>query len=106
MERSSQYTLFSSRKQPANAGSERRYLIFTENASVAPQQTTLTHTHTKCPAVPGKYLFHWPYLRFLVSFQFLRPFKLVSQEDLTFIHTLLEDSGFASVGELRTAMLD
>ena len=49
MERSSQYTLFSSKKQPANARSERKQ--FTENASVALQQTMLTHAHTKCPPV-------------------------------------------------------
>ena len=36
VERSTQYTSFSSRKQPANAGSERKQ--FTENAFVAPQQ--------------------------------------------------------------------
>ena len=34
MERSTQYTSFSSKKQPANAGSERKQ--FTENASVVP----------------------------------------------------------------------
>ena len=49
MERSSQYTSFSSEKQPANARSERKQ--FTENASVALQQTMLTHAHTKCPPV-------------------------------------------------------
>ena len=36
MERSTQYTSSSSRKQPANAGSERKQ--FTENAFLAPQQ--------------------------------------------------------------------
>ena len=41
MERSTQYTSFSSRKQPANAG-------IIENAHVALQQTVLTHAHTKC----------------------------------------------------------
>ena len=49
MERSTQYTSFSSRKQPANAGTERKQ--FTENASVALQQPILTHAHTKCPPV-------------------------------------------------------
>ena len=49
MERSTQYTSFSSRKQPTNAGSERKQ--FTENAYVALQQTVLTHAHTKCPPV-------------------------------------------------------
>ena len=49
VERSSQYTSFSSKKQPANARSERKQ--FTENASVALQQTMLTHAHTKCPPV-------------------------------------------------------
>ena len=49
VERSTQYTSFSSRKQPANAGTERKQ--FTENASVAPQQPILTHAHTKCPPV-------------------------------------------------------
>ena len=49
VERSTQYTSFSSREQPANAGSERKQ--FTENASVALQQTILTHAHTKCPPV-------------------------------------------------------
>ena len=47
VERSSQYTSFSSKKQPANARSERKQ--FTENASVALQQTMLTHARTKCP---------------------------------------------------------
>ena len=49
-ERSTKYTSFSSRKQPANAGTERKQ--FTENASVALQQPILTHAHTKCPPVP------------------------------------------------------
>ena len=49
VERSTQYTSFSSRKQPANAGTERKQ--FTENASVALQQPILTHAHTKCPPV-------------------------------------------------------
>ena len=49
VERSSQNTAFSPRKMPANAGSERKQ--FTENASVALQQTILTHAHTKCPPV-------------------------------------------------------
>ena len=48
-ERSIQYTSFNSRKQPANAGTERKQ--FTENASVALQQPMLTHAHTKCPPV-------------------------------------------------------
>ena len=52
MERSTQYTSFSSRKQPANAGTERKQ--FTENASVALQQPILTHAHTKCPPVGDK----------------------------------------------------
>ena len=43
-ERSTKYTSFSSRKQPANAGNERKQ--FTENASVALQQTILTHVHS------------------------------------------------------------
>ena len=47
MERSTQYTSVSSRKQPANADSERKQ--FTENACVV--QTGLTHAHTKCPPV-------------------------------------------------------
>ena len=50
VERSAQYTSFSSRKQPANAGTERKQ--FTENASVALQQPILPHAHTKCPPVP------------------------------------------------------
>ena len=49
VERSAQYTSFRSRKQPANAGTERKQ--FTENASVALQQPILTHAHTKCPPV-------------------------------------------------------
>ena len=49
VERSTQYTSFSSRKQPANAGTERKQ--FTENASVALQQPILTHANTKCPPV-------------------------------------------------------
>ena len=49
VERSTQYTSFSSTKQPANAGMERKQ--FTENASVALQQPILTHAHTKCPPV-------------------------------------------------------
>ena len=53
MERSTQYTSFSSRKQPANAGSERKQS--TENASVALQHTALTHAHTKCPPVYTRY---------------------------------------------------
>ena len=52
MERTTQYTSFSSRKQPANAGTERNQ--FTENASVALQQSILTHAHTKSPAVRAK----------------------------------------------------
>ena len=51
VERSTQYTSFSSRKQPANAGTERKQL--TENASMALQQPILTHAHTKCPPVRG-----------------------------------------------------
>ena len=49
VERNTKYTSFSSRKQPANTGSEGKQ--FTENASVALQQTILTHAHTKCPPV-------------------------------------------------------
>ena len=49
VKRSTQYTSFSSRKQHANAGSERKQ--FTENASVALQRTVLTHAHTKFPSV-------------------------------------------------------
>ena len=49
VERSTQYTLFSPRKQPVNAGTERKQ--FTANASVALQQPILTHAHTKCPPV-------------------------------------------------------
>ena len=49
VERSTQYTSFSSRKQPANAGTERKQ--FTENVPVALQQPILTHAHTKCPPV-------------------------------------------------------
>ena len=54
VERSTHYTSFSSRKQPANAGTERKQ--FTENASVALQQAILTHALTKCPPVPVAYL--------------------------------------------------
>ena len=50
VERSTQYTSLSSRKQPANAGTERKQ--FTESASVALQQPILPHAHTKCPPVP------------------------------------------------------
>ena len=50
VERSIQYTSFSSRKQPSNAGTERKQ--FTETASVALQQPMLTHALTKCPPVP------------------------------------------------------
>ena len=49
VECSTQYTSFRSRKQPANAGTERKQ--FTVNASVALQQPMLTHAHTKCPPV-------------------------------------------------------
>ena len=49
VERSTQYTSFSPRKQPANAGTECKQ--FTENASVALQQPILTHAYTKCPPV-------------------------------------------------------
>ena len=49
VKRSTQYTSFSSRKQHANAGSERKQ--FTENGSVALQRTVLTHAHTKFPSV-------------------------------------------------------
>ena len=49
VERSTQYTSFSSRKQPANAGTERKQ--FTEDVSVALQQPTFTHAYTKCPPV-------------------------------------------------------
>ena len=52
VERSTQYTSFSSRKQRANAGTERKQ--FTANASVATvalQHPVLTHAHTKCPPV-------------------------------------------------------
>ena len=51
VEGSAQYMSFSSRKQHANAGTERKQ--FTENASVALQQPMLTHAHTKCPPVIG-----------------------------------------------------
>ena len=51
VEGSAQYMSFSSRKQHANAGTERKQ--FTENASVALQQSILTHAHTKCPPVPS-----------------------------------------------------
>ena len=54
VERSIQYTSFSSRKQPASAGTEHKQ--FTENASVALQQPILTHALTKCPPVPVAYL--------------------------------------------------
>ena len=54
VERSAQYTSFRSRKQPANAGTERKQ--FTENASVALQQPILTHAHTKCPPVAVKHI--------------------------------------------------
>ena len=49
VERSTQYTSFSSRKQPANSGSEHKQLA--ENASVALKQPILMHAHTKCPLV-------------------------------------------------------
>ena len=49
VERSIQYTSFSSRKQPENAGTERKQ--FTENASVELQQPILTNAHAKCPPV-------------------------------------------------------
>ena len=49
VQRSSKYTSFSSKKQPANARSERKQ--FTENTSVALQQTMFTHAHTKYPPV-------------------------------------------------------
>ena len=49
IERSSKYTSLGSKKQPANARSERKQ--FTENTSVALQQTMLTHSHTKYPPV-------------------------------------------------------
>ena len=53
VERSTQYTSFRSRKQPANAGTERKQ--FTVNASVALQQPILTHAHTKFPpAYPSR----------------------------------------------------
>ena len=52
VERSTQYTSFSSRKQPANAGTERKQ--FREDVSVALQQPTFTHAYTKCPPV-GEY---------------------------------------------------
>ena len=54
VECSTQYTSFSSRKRPANAGTERKQ--FTEDASVALQQPMLTHAHTKCPPVRCAYL--------------------------------------------------
>ena len=57
VERGTQYTSFSSRKRPANAGSERKQ--FTENASLALQQTVLTHAHTKCPPVPCNINLQW-----------------------------------------------
>ena len=43
------FTSFIFKKQPANARIERKQ--FTENASVALEQTILTHAHTKCPSV-------------------------------------------------------
>ena len=49
VECSTQYTSFSSRKRPANAGTERKQ--FTENTSAALQQPILKHAHTKCPPV-------------------------------------------------------
>ena len=49
VESSTQYTSFSSRKQPANSGSEHKQ--FAEKASVALQQPILTHAHSKCPPV-------------------------------------------------------
>ena len=49
VERSSKYTSLGSKKQPTNARSERKQ--FTENTSVALQQTMLTHSHTKYPTV-------------------------------------------------------
>ena len=61
VERSTQYTSFSSRKQPANAGTERKQ--FKENASVALQQPILTHAHTKCPPVRRAQCVQRPVLR-------------------------------------------
>ena len=58
VERSTQYTSFSSRKQPENAGTERKQ--FTENASVALQQPILTHAHKKCPPVVNHYVCNRP----------------------------------------------
>ena len=52
-ERSTQCTSFSSRKQPANAGTKGKQS--TENESVALQQPILTHAHTKCPPVKKTY---------------------------------------------------
>ena len=47
VEHSTQYKPFSSRRQLANTGTERKQ--FRENASVALQQPILTPAHTKCP---------------------------------------------------------
>ena len=58
VERSTQYTSFSPRKQPANAGTECKQ--FTENASVALQQPILTHAYTKCPPVILYSFETWP----------------------------------------------
>ena len=60
VERSIQYTSFSSRKQPENAGTERKQ--FTESASVALQQPLLTHAHTKCPPVQLLQCFGCPHI--------------------------------------------
>ena len=48
-ERSSQNTSFSSRKQPANACSERKQ--FADTSTDRAVQTILTHAHTNCPPV-------------------------------------------------------
>ena len=87
VERNTQYTSFSSRKQPTNAGSERKQ--FTENASVPLQQTILTHAHTKCPPVGQTKLFSEIYIG--TSAQQ----ALVSKVSLVF--QVYEGSGFLRV---------
>ena len=61
VERSTQCTSFSTRKQPANAGSESKQ--FTENASEVLQKIILTHAQTKCPPVRPLYLAQYKFLR-------------------------------------------
>ena len=74
VERSTQYTSFSPRKQPANAGTECKQ--FTENASVALQQPILTHAYTKCPPVGLVHI--------LLKRSEIRPAELFAFKSLTY----------------------